>query len=86
MGAFPLKSMIMPTCTKFGCVTNDQRIAAKLFQKKHNEKTQVGVWNSSASCATPFLLIWCSISKDKDMSRQGGPDPVPGRCLAGKQI
>lgn len=46
----------------------------------------MGVWNSPASRATPFLLIWCTMSKDKDMSKQGGPDPVPWRFLTGKQI
>lgn len=86
MGAFPLKLLIMLMCTKCGCIINDWRIGAKLFQREHNEKTQMGVWNSPVSWGNPLLLIWCSISEDKDTSGQGGPDPVPGRFLAGKQI
>lgn len=86
MGAFPLKSLIMITCTKFGCIINDWRIRDKLFQRKYSKKKQVGVWNSPVSCGNPFPLIWCSISKDKDVSGQGGSDPVPGKFLAGKQI
>lgn len=64
-GTFPLKTMIMLTCTNFGCISSDWRIGAKLFQRKHNEKNQVGVWSFLASCDILFLLIWCNISRTR---------------------
>lgn len=64
-GTFPLKTMIMLMCTNFGCIANGWRIGAKLFQRKHNEKNQVGVWSFPSSCDTPFLLICCNISRTR---------------------